>query len=250
MVNMSASDSAVFHRAIGMGISALGLAAPWSCAGCGVAEHSWCPTCADELAGPVVSRQPNPSTAGLPPVFQCALYAGSVRQGIIAWKDRGRRDMAAPLSAALARVLAEVVPHEQEVIVVPIPSNPAATRQRGEDVLLRVVRRAVRELPMSLPVISALVHRRSVHDQSSLGATERRTNLDNALRCVAVPPGATVIVVDDVITTGATLAEATRALSAAGAQVLAAAMIAGTERRRRPKSPVDCSGSAHGSSLG
>ncbi len=103
---------------------------------------------------------------------------------------------------------------------------------------------------MSLPVISALVHRRSVHDQSSLGATERRTNLDNALRCVAVPPGATVIVVDDVITTGATLAEATRALSAAGAQVLAAAMIAGTERRRRPKSPVDCSGSAHGSSLG
>ncbi len=240
----------VLANAISRGSSLLALAAPSACAGCGVPEHPWCPDCAAALTGPVVAHRPRPSPIGLPPVFICAPYAGPVRQGIIAWKDRGRRDMAAPLSAALARVLAEVVPHQREVIVVPIPSSPAATRQRGEDVLLRVTLSAVRQVAVPVAVHRALTHQRALQDQSGLSAAERRTNLDHALRCTETAFTAPVIVVDDVITTGATLAEAARALHMAGAQVVAAAVIAGTERRRRPKSPTDCGGSAHGSSLG
>lgn len=246
------SITSVFGRAIGVGTSTLGLAAPWSCAGCGAPEHPWCPSCAIALAGPVVSHRPNPSPEGLPPVLITAPYAGPVRRGIVAWKDHGRRDMAAPLAAALARVLAEVATGDQSVgdpkvsernvIVVPVPSSAAAIRDRGEDVLLRITRRAVRQLSRPMTVRSVLVHQRALQDQSGLSAAERRTNLDHALRCTATAWTAPVIVVDDVMTTGATLAEATRALRVAGAQVVAAAVIAGTARRHRSKTWADCPG--------
>lgn len=254
------SITSVFGRAMGVGTSTLGLAAPWSCAGCGAPEHPWCPSCAGTLTGPLMSHHPDPSPEGLPPVIITAPYAGPVRQGIVAWKDHGRRDMAAPLSAALARVLAEIAAREsnlgerklseQGVIVVPVPSSAAAIRSRGEDVLLRVTRRAVRQVSTPMTVCSVLVHQRVPQDQSGLTAAERHANLEHALRCTATTVTAPVIVVDDVITTGATLAEAARALRAIGGQVVAAAVIAGTERRHRSKTSADCPGSPRGTSLG
>ncbi len=67
-------------------------------------------------------------------------------------------------------------------------------------------------------------------DQAGLTATDRATNLTGALRARHDLTGTQVIVVDDVITTGSTLTEATRALRAAGADVTATAVIAATPR--------------------
>ncbi|WP_354670887.1 phosphoribosyltransferase family protein [Actinomadura sp. DC4] len=78
--------------------------------------------------------------------------------------------------------------------------------------------------------VPALRHRRRVADQSGLTATARMANLTGAMEACLDLRGVCVILVDDVITTGATLAEAARALRAAGAEVPAAAVIAATER--------------------
>lgn len=82
--------------------------------------------------------------------------------------------------------------------------------------------------------VQALEHRRRVADQAGLTASDRAANLAGALRARFDLRGQRVIVVDDVITTGATLAEAARALRAAGAEVPAAAVVAATGRRFRP----------------
>jgi predicted amidophosphoribosyltransferase len=82
--------------------------------------------------------------------------------------------------------------------------------------------------------VQALEHRRRVADQAGLSAADRAANLGGAIQARFDLLGHRVIVVDDVITTGATLAEAARALRAAGAEVPAAAVVAATERRPSP----------------
>jgi predicted amidophosphoribosyltransferase len=83
----------------------------------------------------------------------------------------------------------------------------------------------------SVLCVAALEHRRRVADQAGLSAADRAANLSGALQARFDLRGLRVIVVDDVVTTGATLAEAARALRAAGAEVTAAAVIAATARR-------------------
>lgn len=79
--------------------------------------------------------------------------------------------------------------------------------------------------------VRALEHRRRVADQAGLSASDRAANLSGAMRARFDLSGRRVIVLDDVITTGATLAEAARALREAGAEVSAAAVVAATARR-------------------
>jgi hypothetical protein len=128
------------------------------------------------------------------------------------------------------------------VLLVPVPSARAAVRARGHDPALRITAAAVRELRAGgLPArcLDVLVQRRGVADQAGLTAAERLANLAGAL---SVPRPAAVrarrlVVVDDVITTGATLAEAARALRAAGAEVLAVAVVAATPRDHDRRAP-------------
>ena len=75
-----------------------------------------------------------------------------------------------------------------------------------------------------------LVPARSAADQSGLSTAERAANLHGALRAAGVVRGP-VLVVDDVVTTGATLVEAARALTVGGHQVVGAAVVAATSRR-------------------
>jgi predicted amidophosphoribosyltransferase len=84
-------------------------------------------------------------------------------------------------------------------------------------------------------VLPALTHARQVRDSAGLSARERMTNLDGALvvrsASVRTLEQRPVVLTDDLLTTGATLAEASRAVRAAGGRVLAAAAVAATERR-------------------
>ena len=103
-----------------------------------------------------------------------------------------------------------------------IPSRKSATRKRGRNFLLEITSAASKETGLS--IIEPLVHNRKVRDQSQLNSTQRVANLSGAF---SVPNflGNTqgkIIVIDDLITTGATLAEAIRALRTAGFAVLGA----------------------------
>ncbi|MXQ64613.1 hypothetical protein GQ466_11245 [Actinomadura rayongensis] len=99
--------------------------------------------------------------------------------------------------------------------------------------MLNVARTAVRTLTnegLPLVLTTALRQTRPVADQAALSRTERVANVKGALTAAHPLDGARVIVVDDIVTTGATLTEAVCTLHRAGAHVLAAATIAATTR--------------------
>ena len=116
-------------------------------------------------------------------------------------------------------------PHSTDcVVLVPIPTSRAAYRRRGYRVIELVARRAGLKTARLLRIVGATA------DQRGLSREARRRNVAHSLRARGAA-GVQVIVIDDVVTTGATLAEAVRALRAGGADVIGAATIAATPHR-------------------
>ncbi|MBC7373551.1 MAG: ComF family protein [Frankiales bacterium] len=204
----------------------LDLVLPRDCAGCDTPGRTLCRPCRTGLIRAPFTHLPTPAPAGLPPIVAAAVYAGTVRTLLLAHKERGRTTLAGPLGALLA---AAVAGHGPGVVLVPVPSSPAAVRARGHDHARRLA--AVAGRRARLPVAALLVGVRAVADQSGLDAQGRADNLAGALAARRTPSGLAVVIVDDVVTTGATLAEAARALRAAGAEVRGAAVVAATVLR-------------------
>lgn len=146
---------------------------------------------------------------------------------MLRYKERGRRDLAGPLAALLADVAAGLL--APNTVLVPVPSSPAAARRRGGDHVHRLARMAGRRL--GAPVVPALHLMRAVRDSAGLGAGERHANLAGAMAARPARPPAVAVIVDDIVTSGATLTESVRALRCAGWHVTAAVVIAVTPRR-------------------
>ncbi len=225
----------------------LDLVLPETCAGCGIASGLLCPECRTALAAPARVRWPDPVPAGLPTPWSVAAYDGPVRAAVVAAKEHGRTRLAGPLGEALARAVLAAAGRDGAagagLLLVPAPSRRAAVRARGHDPTLRMARRAASALRSSglLVTVAPVLRAASrVLDQAGLDAASRAANLAGSLsvpgRLVALVAGRPVVIVDDVVTTGATLTEAARALRAAGAEVVAAASVAATSRRT-PSSP-------------
>jgi predicted amidophosphoribosyltransferase len=172
------------------------------------------------------------------PVLAAGTYEGTLREVLLAYKERGQLSLRADLGEALFRACVLALASGGvigAVSLVPVPSRRSAIRARGHDAVGAVARVAASRLRASgyaTDVATVLRHSRAVADQAGLGIDARRANLHGAL---AARPGRvrgrTVIVVDDIVTTGATAAEAVRALHVAGATVRAVAAIAATPRR-------------------
>jgi predicted amidophosphoribosyltransferase len=204
----------------------LDLVLPRDCAGCSAPGRTLCPRCAGALTGRPVAHRPSPAPSGLPPIVAAAAYDGVVRSLLLAHKERGRLALAGPLGRALAGAAAE---HGRGAVLVPVPSSPAAVRARGHDHARRLA--AVAGRLLGVRTAAVLVQARRVEDQSGLDAAARSAKLAGALRARRRLDGLGVVVLDDVATTGATLAEAARALEAAGAEVRGAAVVAATVLR-------------------
>jgi predicted amidophosphoribosyltransferase len=209
-------------------LALLDLVLPRTCAGCRLPGRALCAGCAADLARGAHLTRPQPCPPGLPLLAAAARYDGAVRAVLLAHKEQGRLGLVRPLGAALAGAVALLAPPSGAVLV-PVPSSPAAVRERGQDHARRLARAAGRRA--GLRVVPLLVPRRAVADQAGLDAAGRAANLAGALVSRRRLDGRVVVVVDDVVTTGATLAEAARALRAAGATVHGAAVVAATVRR-------------------
>ncbi|HTY28156.1 MAG TPA: ComF family protein, partial [Mycobacterium sp.] len=154
-------------------------------------------------------------------------YAGPRRQAIVALKEHGRRDLVVPLARAMAlgvHRLSRWGILGTPLTVVPAPTRASAARRRGGDPVTRVVAAATREHP-AVTVVAALRTRALVRDSVGLTSTARERNLRGRVRLVR-PVEGPVLLVDDIVTTGATAREAVRTLHTAGAEVTAVLTLA------------------------
>ncbi len=182
-----------------------------------------------------------------PPFAQAAaygVYQDTLRALIHLLKYEGVRSVAAPLGALLALTIAKMPDLPDALTVVAVPLHPDKERQRGfnqtillAEATLHTLRKQqgtlrASSLPQLEPALRALGRQRATESQSNLSARDRRRNLRGAF-FVAEPQriaGRSILLLDDIYTTGATARECARVLLAAGAAAVHVATLARSQR--------------------
>jgi ComF family protein len=222
------------RRALGsVADRALDLALPAACAGCGQEGAALCRECRTALD---IRLHADPGVPiGLPadipaPLLQlewCAPFTGVTRRALHALKYDGERRLAPLLGAAVARRWARAGAAGDALV--PVPASPDRVRERGYDQAELIAAEVGRRL--GLPVICALERARATTAQFDLDRAARATNLVAAFRLrdafrVDAVRDRWLVLVDDVVTTGATLAACAQGLLDAGAQAVSAIAVA------------------------
>ena len=173
----------------------------------------------------------------MPPAYSVTDYAGAARELLLAYKEHDVVGLQALLAGALLTAMSAAGAYDAAAVV-PVPSSRPAMRRRGFHPVLRLARAAAVSAAghgHRMAVLPVLAHTRPVADSAGLSSAQRAANLAGAFtvrpREASRLRGRSVVLVDDVLTTGATATESARALAAAGIRVLALATIASTVRR-------------------
>jgi ComF family protein len=155
----------------------------------------------------------------VPPAFDWAraggVYAGPLREAVQRLKFARKPALARPLAALVLEQWAAVLPPADAVV--PVPLARARERARGFNQATLLAERVARALGAPLRP-RWLARGRDTAPQTDLDVARRRANVRGAFVAVPAVAGLDVVVVDDVLTTGATAAECARALHAAGAR--------------------------------
>ena len=193
--------------------SGLDVLFPVRCVGCGAGGAYLCAACLTRGKRP--PPQPPPEGGPLADVLTPFAYDGIVRTAVQHLKYRGVRALAPEMARPMAWELALAVP--PPFVLVPVPLHPKRLRERGFNQAELLAREVARVLDASL---SNGVLRRTLDTSSQVDTSTRADRLRNVRDAFAPSgtlDGGTVVLVDDVTTTGATLASAARALLSAGA---------------------------------
>ncbi len=201
-----------------------------------------CPHCALPYPAEGVPDHPCEDCTREPPPFRwvraLGLYEGHLREAVHRFKYRGDMDFDRPLGRLLALTLASDLRDFAPQLILPVPlhRDRLAGRTYNQALLLaRVLGRA-----LEIPVPSSLLLRhRSTPSQQGLDATERQRNLRGAFGLGRSLEGERVLLLDDVMTTGATARECARVLLAGGASEVAVAVL-GRARRHRWEAETPC----------
>jgi predicted amidophosphoribosyltransferase len=214
----------------------LDLVLPLECGGCGAPATRWCDACAAEIAlRPDDPRIITPRVDPGVPVFSLGRYAGVRRTAIVAAKERGRTDLLSELAAALTAGLDRLIAWgivELPLTLVPAPTRRTAARRRGGDPVTRIATLMARHTP-GLTVVAALRMRAMTRDSVGLSTTARQRNISGRVRLRRQTTGfgisparGGVLLVDDIVTTGATAAESVRVLQTTGRRVVGVLTVA------------------------
>lgn len=249
-----------------LALDCLALLWPTACVGCELPDRDLCVRCAREL-GEASSETFDLGGISVP-CFAAGPYSGTARAALIAYKHQGAFGLVRPLGRRLAlplRLACGEASRDPPAIIT-IPSRARRVRERGYrhvDELVRVALRGggvvdgrsliwtVQGMPVSMPVLMpvlmpalmpvlmpALRPLRGRTGQVGLDVQSREENAGRiAVRRLWVPDlrGREVILVDDIVTTGATLRAAQKVLEAAGARVIAVVALCVAARRDTPE---------------
>lgn len=242
------------------------LAIPVECVCCGKEDRAICAGCERQVR--LLTRRPFRAESAAPalmgtdgsvllPVVAAGIYREELAQSVLSFKRHGQGPLAAALAKALGKAVLAATGTGSDIWLVPVPSGGGAYRKRGfspvhlllarlrHDGVLGGMRchdvlRKVRVPAMAGNGVSG--------GQKGLGRGDRGRRVRGSMRTVpragaAGLAGRPCIIIDDVLTTGSTLAEAARALHQAGAVVRGAVVLAAT--RAPDAAPPDAlSGSA------
>jgi predicted amidophosphoribosyltransferase len=209
----------------------LDLVLPLECGGCAAPSTRWCEACAKELSmSPDAPRVVTPRIDPGVPVFALGRYAGARRRAIVAMKDRGRIDLSAPLARVLALGVHRLLLWgllDVPLTIVPAPTRGWAARRRGGDPVTRIATLATAGHP-HITVVRALRMKALARDSAGLGSAARERNIAGRVLLTSrrVQADHEVLLVDDIVTTGATARESVRVLQTAGARVSAVLALA------------------------
>ena len=221
------------------GFSLLDLLMPERCAACGAGERIVCPACLMALRflrGPLCARCGAPTAWPVERCAECAgrrvsfvraraavAYDGPARTLVASWKERGQRR----LGVVFAGLVLEVVPRPPVDAVTFVPGDPNRVYRRGQNPAEALARLLALEWELSFERL--LERQRRVPQQRGLRREERRKNVRGAFAATGAP--ASVAVIDDVYTTGATVLAAATELRRAGARAVHVVTFARAVRR-------------------
>ncbi len=192
---------------------------PVQCAGCGIRDVRWCDECEApwwELPLRSESAAPRLDIPGQPPlpVWAIASLAGTNHAMVSAWKDAGRRDLDAFFAQVARRGAHDIADAVgSPIAVVPVPARPRSTRRRGIDLpllLAHATAQGLRDRGVQAQVVQALAIGKG--EQRGSSARERWRQASSVRALSRGQEHGRALLVDDVVTTGATIAAATSAL--------------------------------------
>jgi len=168
-------------------------------------------------------------------VYSAIPYSPIAKNILLAAKEQSVNSADQLVLGALRISLNELFKKQSNFILVPIPSRQTSNRRRGRDFINEIAISVAQDYGVA--VLPVLEHQRNIRDQSKLNISSRRQNLSMAF---AIKPqfrgnysGENVVILDDLVTTGATINEANRALTRGGFKVQAAATACVALRRRQ-----------------
>ena len=202
---------------------------PTRCFGCRDLGYSICSNCR-KLWNPHIYKSTIVDLA----VYSAIPYSPVAKNILLAAKEQSIKSADQLVRDAMTASLQRLFQKYQNCALVPIPSGPASNRRRGRDFINEMALLVAKD--MGVVVLPLLEQQRLVRDQSKLNIASRRENLAMAL---SIKPqfrgnysGESVVILDDLVTTGSTINEANRALTKAGFKVQAAATACVALRRR------------------
>ncbi len=211
---------------------------PVRCAGCGRYDIAWCRSCQGawvpagfrcELQVPRLNRSDSITL----PVWALTAYDGASRLAILAAKAGGRHDLHPVMASRLAYAAwcrrAALAVNQDRIAVVPVPSSSRAIRERGADMTGLLAREVARNCGWQMAALLCTSGRK--RDQVGLGRAARQRNIAGTIQVVhrrLSPQFRQAVLIDDIVTSGATLHHSRKALEACGIRVVGAMVLAAT----------------------
>lgn len=200
---------------------------PDRCGGCARLGELLCQRCRAALAP--YPREPNRLPDSLDEVHIAFVFASPLREVVHEFKYRRVRRLSQPLGRLMAAHLAARSLAVDAVL--PVPLHHARLAERGFNQAEALAQEVARALDR--PLVAGLERVRMTEQQAHLTARQRADNVRGAFRWRAAPPPRSLLIVDDVLTTGATIGACAEALRVAGAEAVYGLALA----RSRPDRP-------------